>query len=105
MTDTTLNAFFDEIEKIGQGIGPGSLAGRMAAGAESPSAQASIQNLVGGGSLGAGPGGGGNTATPPPPAPPPPTPPAPSAGGGNPLGGAAKTPSASDLGIPGSSPF
>jgi len=101
MRSMTLTAFFDELEKIAFD-GPGSLAGRQAAGAGSSSAQASISNLVGGGSLGSGPGGGGagNAASPPP---------APSVGasggGGDPLGGAGKSLSQKELGIPGSSPF
>lgn len=109
MRAPTLTGFFDELEKIAQA--PGSLAHRMSLGAESPSARASIQNLVGGGGVGGGQEGGGTATAAPPPPPPAPGAGAPSAssmdipggdpgigGGGGPVGGG--TPSASDLGIP-----
>ena len=61
MNHNMLIAFFDEVEKIGQG---GMMGERLSKGGTSPAAQASIQNMVSGGGLaGGGSGGAGQGAS------------------------------------------
>lgn len=123
---TAMAAFFDELGKIAQGLGDGSLENRMALGGTSPSAQASIQNLVSGGGGGSSPvasglsggvgsgledlegggigGGGLDTKTSPMRSGPLSTG-ATAGGGAAQIGSAAQTPTAQSLGIPGARPF